>query len=123
MEGKKYSECARRGIVATWQSSLSLSLDTADFSTFRWTANLDNVFTESYEWAVTDTNPRKNFIFFFLFHAGKRERERESWRSILAFRILEDGFSPPLFKQRNEWEDDPRENRSSCENEILLQIL
>lgn len=42
----------RRGIVTTWQSSLSLSLslslDTADFSTFRWTANLDNVFTESY---------------------------------------------------------------------------
>lgn len=62
---KEYAcnECTRRGIVTTWQSSLSLSiylsLDTADFSTFRWTANLDNVFTESYEWT---SNPRKNFI-------------------------------------------------------------
>lgn len=54
----------RRGIVTTWQSSLSLSLslDTADFSTFRWTANLDNVFTESYVDLLLLPTRVKNFI-------------------------------------------------------------
>lgn len=51
-----------RNHVAKLSLSLSLSLDTADFSTFRWTANLDNVFTESYVDLLLLPTRVKNFI-------------------------------------------------------------
>lgn len=119
------TDVQRRGIVTTWQSSLSLSLslslDTADFSTFRWTANLDNVFTESYVDLLLLPTRVKISSSFFLHARG--------WiLSILAFRILEDGFSPlPLFDKlclnsETSGRMIPRIDPPSSENEIYNRV-
>lgn len=89
---KEYAcnECTLRGIVTTWQSSLSLSIYLWIPQIFRcsdgqqiWIMYLQN---------LTNGPPTRVKISSFFLHA-------RGWiLSILAFRILEDGFSPlPLF--------------------------
>lgn len=114
----------RRGIVTTWQSSLSLSLYLWIPQIFRrsdgqqiWIMYLQNL-----TWTSSSYQPALKISSSFFLHA-------RGWiLSILAFRILEDGFSPlPLFDKlclnsETSGKMIPRIDPPSSENEIYNRV-